>query len=238
MFLREAIQMEIYNLMEDYVKHAIKVLLEDKEDICKCEQCRMDMICYCLNKTKPRYVISSRGFVHTRNEKRENMQMNIDILALGQEAIDVISHMPRHEQKIKIENKENKKEIGKSSFFFPVFVGRVVDEDFQSLSDVKVTLTFADTGEPAEMIGDYWKNPTTLVPAMDGTFSFHVQPLLADELGIKKNFKFCLEIEKEGYEKACKYFEIALFSSISSREIDIAANFYQIEDAILFKEED
>ena len=40
MFLREAIQMEIYNLMEDYVKHAIKVLLEDKEDICKCEQCR------------------------------------------------------------------------------------------------------------------------------------------------------------------------------------------------------
>ena len=92
--------------------------------------------------------------------------------------------------------------------------------------------------EYQEMIGDYWKNPTTLVPAMDGTFSFHVQPLLADELGIKKNFKFCLEIEKEGYEKACKYFEIALFSSISSREIDIAANFYQIEDAILFKEED
>jgi competence protein ComFB len=229
--------MEIYNLMEDYVKHAIKVLLDDKEGICKCEQCRMDMVCYCLNKTKPRYVISSRGFVHTRNEKRENMQMNIDILALGQEAVDVISSMPRHEQKIKTDNAEVKKEIGKSYFFFPVFVGRVVDEEFQALSNAKVTLTFADSGERAEMIGDYWKNPTTLVPAMDGTFSFHALPLPADEINIKKKFKFCLEIEKEGYETACKYFEIDIISSISSRELDIAANFHQIEDAILFKED-
>jgi competence protein ComFB len=229
--------MEIYNLMEDYVKHAIKVLLDDKEGICKCEQCRMDMVCYCLNKTKPRYVISSRGFVHTRNEKRENMQMNIDILALGQEAVDVISSMPRHEQKIKTDNVEVKKEIGKSYFFFPVFVGRVVDEEFQALSNAKVTLTFADSGEKAEMIGDYWKNPTTLVPAMDGTFSFHALPLPADEINIKKKFKFCLEIEKEGYETACKYFEIDIISSISSRELDIAANFHQIEDAILFKED-
>ena len=229
--------MEIYNLMEDYVKHAIKVLLDDKEGICKCEQCRMDMVCYCLNKTKPRYVISSRGFVHTRNEKRENMQMNIDILALGQEAVDVISNMPRHEQKIKTDNAEVKKEIGKSYFFFPVFVGRVVDEEFQALSNAKVTLTFADSGEKAEMIGDYWKNPTTLVPAMDGTFSFHALPLPADEINIKKKFKFCLEIEKEGYETACKYFEIDIISSISSRELDIAANFHQIEDAILFKED-
>jgi competence protein ComFB len=229
--------MEIYNLMEDYVKHAIKVLLDDKEGICKCEQCRMDMVCYCLNKTKPRYVISSRGFVHTRNEKRENMQMNIDILALGQEAVDVISSMPRHEQKIKTDNAEVKKEIGKSYFFFPVFVGRVVDEEFQALSNAKVTLTFADSGEKAEMIGDYWKNPTTLVPAMDGTFSFHARPLPADEINIKKKFKFCLEIEKEGYETACKYFEIDIISSISSRELDIAANFHQIEDAILFKED-
>lgn len=229
--------MEIYNLMEDYVKHAIKVLLEDKEGICKCEQCRMDMICYCLNKIKPRYVISSRGFVHSRNEKRENMQMNIDLLALSQEAIDVISHMPRHAQKIKVENKEIKKEAGKSYFFFPVFVGRAVDENFQALTDVKVTLTFADSGETAEMIGDYWKNPTTLVPAMDGTFSFHVHPLVAEENGAKQKFKFCLEFEKEGYETACKYFEVALISSISSREVDIAANFFQIEDAILFKED-
>jgi competence protein ComFB len=229
--------MEIYNLMEDYVKHAIKVLLDDKEGICKCEQCRMDMVCYCLNKTKPRYVISSRGFVHTRNEKRENMQMNIDILALGQEAVDVISSMPRHEQKIKTDNAEVKKEIGKSYFFFPVFVGRVVDEEFQALSNAKVTLTFADSGEKAEMIGDYWKNPTTLVPAMDGTFSFHALPLPADEINIKKKFKFCLEIEKEDYETACKYFEIDIISSISSRELDIAANFHQIEDAILFKED-
>ena len=163
--------------------------------------------------------------------------MNIDILALSQEAIDVISHMPRHEQKIKIEDKHDKKEIGKSHFFFPVFVGRIVDENFQALNDVKVTLTFAESGEKAEMIGDYWKNPTILVPAMDGTFSFHVQPLQADELGVKKSFKFCLEIEKEGYEKSCKYFEIDITSSISSREIDIAANFYQIEDAIIFKED-
>lgn len=223
--------------MEDYIKHAIKTLLEDKEGICKCEQCRMDMICYCLNKTRPRYVVSSRGFVHTRNEKRENMQMNIDLLALGQEAIDVISKTPRHTQKIKVEDKEVKKKNGKSYFFFPVFVGRVVDENFQSLTDVQVTLTFADSGETAQMIGDYWKNPTTLVPAMDGTFSFHVCPIVAKEYEAKQKFKFCLEFKKDGYETACKYFELALISSISSREVDIAANFFQVEDVILFKED-
>lgn len=232
--------MEIYNLMEDYVKDAIKVLLEDKKGICKCEQCRMDMVCYCLNKIKPRYVISSRGFVHTRNEKRENMQMNIDILAVSQEAIEIISRMPRHAQKIKAENaddKEDQSETGKNYFFFPVFVGRVVNENFQSITDVKVTLTFAESGEIAEMISDHWENPTKLVPAMDGTFSFHTHPLDAEESGVKQKFKFYLAFEKEGYETTYKYFEVTLISSTSSREADIAANFFQIEDAILFKED-
>lgn len=229
--------MEIYNLMEDYVKDAIKVLLEDKKGICKCEQCRTDMICYCLNKIKPRYVISSRGFVHTRNEKRENMQMNIDILTLSQEAIDIISRMPRHAQRIKTDDKDNKEEIERNRFFFPVFVGRVVDENFQSITNVKVTLTFAESGEIAEMISDQWENPTNLVPAMDGTFSFHIHPLNTEENGVKQKFKFCLKFEKEGYETAYKYFEVTLISSISSREVDIASNFFQIEDAILFKED-
>ncbi|MCH5149874.1 MAG: late competence development ComFB family protein [Spirochaetales bacterium] len=231
--------MEIYNLMENYVKDAIKTLLKDKEGICKCEQCRMDMICYCLNKIKPRYVISSRGFVHTRNEERKNMQMNIDILSVGEEAINVISHMPRHTQKIKIEddeNKEDQKEIGKSYFFFPVFVGRVVSENFQSITDVKVTLTFAESGEVVKMI-THWENPTKLVPAMDGTFSFHSHPLIAEENGEKRKFKFCLTFEKEGYETANKYFEITLISATNSYDADLSTNFFQIEDAILFKED-
>jgi len=68
--------MEIHNTMEDVVLQYLDEIIELKQNICKCNNCRMDMACYALNKVKPMYVASARGIIHTENKKRRYIQDN------------------------------------------------------------------------------------------------------------------------------------------------------------------
>ncbi|HOV14189.1 MAG TPA: late competence development ComFB family protein, partial [Spirochaetota bacterium] len=90
--------MDLHNLMEDVIlQYLDEVLSLKKEEICKCEQCRLDMACYALNKIKPMYVVSSRGVIHTENKRRLNYQNEIDTYSIVTEAVDVVSKTRRHE---------------------------------------------------------------------------------------------------------------------------------------------
>lgn len=88
--------MEIHNIMEDVVIQYLEEILSLKDNICKCNQCKKDMICFSLNRIKPMYVSSSRGIIHTEINKREELQDEIDIYATVSEAIDVVSKTIRH----------------------------------------------------------------------------------------------------------------------------------------------
>ncbi|HRZ64078.1 MAG TPA: late competence development ComFB family protein, partial [Spirochaetia bacterium] len=65
--------MEIRNLMEDAVKAVVDELfeLEAKDQrlgYCLCDQCRLDVACYVLNRIKPEYIVSSRGLAYSEKE--------------------------------------------------------------------------------------------------------------------------------------------------------------------------
>ncbi len=86
--------MELRNLMEDVVNHA----LEDVKkyyDFCSCDQCRMDISALALNKIPPRYVVSNKGESYGRADLLA-LQSGLDVLSVVLEAVKMVQQKPRH----------------------------------------------------------------------------------------------------------------------------------------------
>ena len=93
--------MNIHNTMEDIVLKYLNDILAEKEDTCTCEQCKLDMVSYALNRVRPMYVVSSRGIIHTENKKKKRIQEEIDVYSMVAEAIEVVSNARRHDIDLK-----------------------------------------------------------------------------------------------------------------------------------------
>jgi competence protein ComFB len=237
--------MDLHNIMEDVVSDYLEEILKEKKDICSCIQCKTDMACYVLNKVKPMYVVSSRGIIHSENKRRLNFQDDIDIYSIILEAIDVISLAKRHDVDIKIpeidimkEMKENEAILRSSYFFnFPQIVGRILDsQTFEPIFDAEVTLNVKIADENVRMFNNNWKNPLTIVPQMEGVFTFWPAPVVGEKEGIQKEFQLNIKIKKEGYECIRRYFEI---QSISTNELTRKikqGKIYRMEDIYLYPE--
>lgn len=84
---------ELTNQMEDLVSTELENQLDKiaDEDICKCNDCILDMSCYALNKLSPRYRSSLIGSLYARVEDAEvSKQVRSEVL----EAIQKISQNP------------------------------------------------------------------------------------------------------------------------------------------------
>ena len=84
------------NLMEELVKDRLDEYIQDS-DICKCEQCRADIMALALNNLPPRYIVSISGNVYSRFESLKT-QFQADVIITVLNAIEVIKRKPRHEQ--------------------------------------------------------------------------------------------------------------------------------------------
>jgi len=81
------------NQMENFVFEELERQLDEiaDEDICKCNDCVVDMACYALNHLGPRYRSSLMGSLYARiesDEVKESVQKNVA------EAIQKISQNP------------------------------------------------------------------------------------------------------------------------------------------------
>lgn len=88
--------MEVKNYMELYVWDMLDRVLEKQEKVCKCEQCRYDIVALALNDLPPRYVVSEKGETYTRAKSLEQ-QFMIDVIAKITHAATVVAQHPRHE---------------------------------------------------------------------------------------------------------------------------------------------
>ncbi len=236
--------MEIHNTMEDVVLRYLDEFLKAKKDICKCDQCRLDMACFALNKIRPLYVASGRGVVHTEFNKRQNAQNDIDVLSTISEAVTVISSTRRHENDKPVELKDdNYNDYGnfetEGNFFynFSQIVGRVLDaENMLPLSDVKVELFSSLDNKHARMFSKRWKNPLTIVEAMKGIFNFWPEPVLTNQDGIQTDFQYSIRVSCEGYESLMRTFDIRVISSSKLKRSINKDNIYYLEDIYLSKE--
>jgi competence protein ComFB len=87
--------MKIQNYMEEVVQDELEELLGEREDVCKCQKCRFDMMVWALNRLPPKYVITDRGRLYTKLKEQE-VQFKADVVQELTKAIDVIRKNPKH----------------------------------------------------------------------------------------------------------------------------------------------
>ena len=230
----------IHNVMEEYVVEHVNALYDQVKShektwlSCDCQNCRMDTVCYVLNRIAPRYVVSGRGVTHNANMFSENNQISVDIDKLCVEGMRLVNAAKRPYHAAVHAGSTTP---GKAEFNFPTVVGNVFDGlTFEPMPNAFVTLKLE--GENASMMDETWPNPCQTYKATAGSYSFWVAPQSAAEERLNKNFMFTVEVTCEGYEPASYSFTVPLVSeSSTSKELDATFN-VKVKDIFLFKKEE
>jgi competence protein ComFB len=87
--------MKIQNYMEDVVADELELLLAERDNICKCQKCKYDMMVMALNRLPPQYVITNRGRLYTKLGEQE-AQFKADVVKELTKAITKVSRNPQH----------------------------------------------------------------------------------------------------------------------------------------------
>lgn len=82
------------NLMEDIVIKCLDEILPDL-NCCQCDQCRMDIASYALNRLPAKYVVTTQGELLSRIDSLDT-QFEASITAKITQAAMVVTHYPRH----------------------------------------------------------------------------------------------------------------------------------------------
>jgi len=227
---------KIHNLLEDIVSEKVQEIFDEEEHdprmgFCTCEQCRLDVSCYVLNRIYPEYVISGRGFAHIRAEYHEDSQKTADITTLIMEGIKKVSRSKRpffsHTEK-----HEEKASEG-PCFNFPIIAGRIFDgKTFEPVSEIDVLLT--SEGEPVSMKNPNWQNPCHIAESTAGNFMFWPAPVPATKAGLGKTVTFKISAGSEHYEDLSHVFTLQISSSEESFDTFCLHENYLLGDLYLF----
>jgi competence protein ComFB len=88
--------LELNNYMEDIAGRNLDGQLSEREDLCKCDRCRLDMLAYSLNNLPAKYVVTDRGHIFTRLKEME-VQFNADVTREVYKAVEFVKAHKRHE---------------------------------------------------------------------------------------------------------------------------------------------
>ncbi len=226
--------MNVHNLMEELVYTEVNSLFDTaKKDnaswlTCSCNQCRLDTICYVLNRIPPRYIKSSRGLAYSQlDESIDKAQLAADINIIGFEGMKQVLQSKRPHNV----NPTNMPNI--PVFNFPTFVGRVLDGlTFEPVKELSILLLLDSVA--AESIDSSWENPYLLSPHTPGTFTFWVKPIGTIKEDVKKVFPFEIRIEQAGYDPIHYFFEAGITSESFIRTTYTAEHSFILPDLHLF----
>lgn len=213
--------LELKNVMEDLVIEQIENLDEAKNGLIDNNQ-KKEIAAYVLNRIKPLYITSNKGFTHLIATYKNDPQFITDIILRVNEALTVIKKTNYNISKVKLERE-------KLYYVFPKMYGKIISsKTLTPLQEGKVTLYINDI--VVENLFELWKNPTEILPIDGGIFSFAPKPILADPPYEKRRFVFKILIESKNnfYEKII-FYEI-LPSNLTNIKTDFHENVFQIED--------
>ncbi|HHX22503.1 MAG TPA: late competence development ComFB family protein [Thermoanaerobacterales bacterium] len=87
-------QLQLKNCMEDIVTLLAEEVIQ-KKDICKCEQCLLDISAIALNKLPPKYIVTRKGEVYAKTDLLSR-QFRTDVIIQLLHAIEIVSNNPHH----------------------------------------------------------------------------------------------------------------------------------------------
>ena len=232
--------MKIHNLLEEIVIQKVHEIFNEEEQnpvlgFCTCEQCRLDVACYVLNRTNPEYAVSGRGFAHMKAEYDEDSQKIADITALIMEGIKKVSRSKRPF----FPHTEGKPEESSDQphYNYPIIAGRFFDgKTFEPVSDIDVLLTSEE--KQVLMKNPNWQNPYHIAHSTAGNFMFWPEPLPAKKPGLKKSVNFKISTRSEAYEVLTHIFTIRITSGNERIDTFNLNENYLLEDLYLFRRAD
>ena len=89
--------MLLSNYMEEAVDRTMDEILSPRDDVCKCERCKLDIKALALNHLPPKYVVTDKGYIYTKVNELES-QFKADITVAVTNAMKIIRLNPRHEE--------------------------------------------------------------------------------------------------------------------------------------------
>ena len=231
--------MDIRNIMEDAVKAMVEELFERENrekrlDYCTCDQCKLDVVCYVLNRVKPEYIVSSRGLAYSEKEGLDKIQRQVDLISMVKEGWGKVSHSPRPTSDHMGGSPLNA-DLKGPVFNFPTIMGRVFDgRTFAPLVEGAVRLL--SVGEEVAMVDPNWQNPFVLAGATGGTYIFWPQSTVASPQEVDRKGVFEIKVEVPGLEGISHYIEIISVPEPSARLDFSLQRVYKVPDLFLFPE--
>jgi len=231
--------MELHNTVEDKVVAKVDRIFadlekeENKGKFCTCDQCRMDVTCYALNRLTPHYILSNRGASRVQVDDFQYQQQAADIVSLVYEGINRVSHNRR--PNFAHANAHNK---AASSSELPVYnvptiTGRIFNGDnFAPLSNVKVELLW--NGDLVPMKDGNWQNPYTIVAINEGNFSFWPEADIASGVDKHKIFEYTLRVSAPDFETLTHFFKIPVASEIQTAGSFTLDRMFKLPDLYMF----
>jgi len=209
--------MDLHNTLEDIVIARVNEIFEsiDKEGnrgkYCTCNQCRMDIICYALNRMRPHYIVSNRGASRVKWESIERQQQVADITALVHEGFEKVNHNLRPNFSHSPGEIRTTPDKNVPVFNIPTIMGRLFNgNNFAPVSNVDVKLLL--NGDLVPMKDGNWQNPCRLVHNTEGNFTFWPAAVKASNANEPNIFEYSLQISNPEYEPLIHFFKITVTS--------------------------
>ncbi len=232
--------MFFHNVMEEILYKEVNRLYdeakknEEKWLVCDCIQCRVDAMCYALNRVKPRYIKSGKGLAYFfQVDFKMGSQFFVDISSTALEAIKVVqANRGPHTGEVEEDISDYV-----ACFNFPTIKCRINDGNNQSpMNDVRVKLLLNE--DLVEQMDILWDNPYTVHSNMGGICTFWPKPQKAEKEGINKDFNFVLVVEKEGYESVRQAFTLSVTSTKTATQNFDVTVCHEIKDIYMFSREE
>jgi competence protein ComFB len=234
--------MDIKNTNEEIVFSRVQAIFDEiqksgnPEEYCLCYQCRIDTICFCLNRVEPHYIVSNRGFTRIEQTSIKRQQIEADITTLVYKGVRLVNHNLRptasHDGTSTTSPASNKL-TNHPMYDIPIISGRIFNGvSFEPISDVDVSLYFE--GELIAMRNNNWQNPFKMVSSTPGSFSFWPEPVVAEAPEHTKEFKFSLRISSADYEPLNHFFNLSTMSKFHNPQSYALNRSFKLPDLYLF----
>ena len=228
-----------HNIVEDKViarvDEVFKTLEEEgyKDKYCTCDQCRIDTICYALNRLRPQYIVSHRGVSRVNWEGSERQQQVADITTVIYDGLKRVNHNQRPNFSHKAKDGGPISEKAQPVFNVPTIMGRLFSgENFAPVSEADVKLLW--NNELVTMKDANWQNPYQLVPNAEGAFSFWPAPAFTSKIDNRRSFEYTLLITAPEFETLEHFFKIPVISEIQAEISFTLDRTFKLPDLYMF----
>jgi competence protein ComFB len=170
----------VHNSAEDLVVTLVDEIFDDESaappaaggPLCRCDQCRVDVVCYVLNRAEPAYIVSGRGLAHHQLDFETRLQREADLLTLVHRGIGQVMSARRHGAVIRTPGEGAASAAGKAGgVALPPVSGRLLTSaDLRPAIDVEVALRL--DGAVLAMVNENWQNPCRTAAQTPGAFIF------------------------------------------------------------------